>query len=84
MERAAFLLHDVFDVPFAEVGRDEGSVDERTFKLARRFLGFQALQLLRAFLKIDDPERQREVILHAEKLASPNADAFPPPSGADR
>lgn len=58
-------------------------MDEGKFKLAS-LLDLQVLRLLRAFFRIDNPERRQEVILHAEKLASPNPDAFPPSSGADR
>jgi hypothetical protein len=58
-------------------------VDNEKSKLAS-LLDLQALRLLRAFFRIEDPERRQEVILHAEELASSPPDALPPPNGAHR
>lgn len=43
-------------------------------------LDLQALQLLRAFFRIGDPQRRQEIILDAEEFASSTPHAFPRPT----
>jgi hypothetical protein len=58
-------------------------VDEEIFKSAG-LLDLQALRFLRAFFRIDDPQRRREIIERAEEFASPRIPLAPAgPDGSD-
>jgi hypothetical protein len=59
-------------------------VDDEVFRSAG-FLDVQALRLLRAFFRIDDPRLRQQIIERAEELARPQAPPAPPaPDEADR
>jgi hypothetical protein len=56
-------------MPAVQRRRRERQLDEEVLKSAG-LLNLQALRLLRAFFRIDDPQRRQEIIQRAEDLVS--------------
>ena len=68
LERAAFLLHDVFDMPFAEVAAAIGRDEAACRQLAARARGHVRLDRPRYPLKGDEGERIARVFFDAVAL----------------